>query len=160
MTITMNCEAIHGHKKGGNCHPVYHITTGTVYSSVGDAAKANGIHPNNLSRILHRTDWKINSKWRGQFCWLSEVTEHLGKIQQNIHESQERCKQEVTEIKNLNLELIKENQKLDAENQQLSEAMDDIVRKNQELKEANLKLHNQYHELKDALAVIAKTINN
>ena len=79
MTITIqkasNLKA-QGVRTNGNCKPVFCITTGEVYASSIDAAKAIGVHPSTLS-------WAITkgSKCKGRkYCFITNVMAHLDEI--------------------------------------------------------------------------------
>lgn len=66
-----------GEHFNGNAKPVFCITTGEVFASVTDAAKAVGSSQNNLSAHLAG----ITSHCKGKrFCFISKVTEHLDEI--------------------------------------------------------------------------------
>ena len=60
-----------------NAKPVYCISTGEIFASVTDAAKAIGSSTNNLS--AHLTG--VTSHCKGKrLCYLSKVTENLNEI--------------------------------------------------------------------------------
>ena len=79
-TITVQSESkvkATGEHFNGNAKPVFCITTGEVFASVTDAAKAVGSSQNNLSAHLAG----ITSHCKGKrFCFISKVTEHLDEI--------------------------------------------------------------------------------
>ena len=79
-TITVQSESkvkATGEHFNGNTKPVFCITTGEVFASVTDAAKAVGSSQNNLSAHLAG----ITSHCKGKhFCFISKVTEHLDEI--------------------------------------------------------------------------------
>ena len=66
-----------GEHFNGNAKHVFCITTGEVFASVTDAAKAVGSSQNNLSAHLAG----ITNHCKGKrFCFISKVTEHLDEI--------------------------------------------------------------------------------
>lgn len=66
-----------GTKTNGNCKPVYCITTGMVYASVADCAKAFGVNQSCVSyALLGRTKTVKGHR----VCLLSKVTEHFDEI--------------------------------------------------------------------------------
>ena len=79
-TITVQGESkvkTTGEHFNGNAKPVFCITTGEVFASVVDAAKAIGSSQNNLSAHLNG----ITSHCKGKrLCFISKVTEHLDEI--------------------------------------------------------------------------------
>lgn len=65
-----------GVRTNGNCKPVFCITTGEVYASSIDAAKAIGVQPSTLSWAISR-----GSKCQGKkFCFIANVIAHLDEI--------------------------------------------------------------------------------
>lgn len=67
----------HDHK---NCKGVYCITTGEVYASVMDAAKANNMTQGAMSAaIAHGSVCRNGNK----FCFVSRIIEHLDEIAVN-----------------------------------------------------------------------------
>lgn len=79
MTITIQKASnlkVNGIRTNGNCKPVFCITTGEVYASSLDAAKAIGVQPSTLS-------WAISKggKCQGKkFCFISNIMAHLDEI--------------------------------------------------------------------------------
>ena len=84
MTITiqnakkMEAEGIHYTK---NSKPVLCITTGKVYASVLDAAKALGVDKSCISRAVTGKNHKCKGM---EFCLVKEANEHLDKISEKI----------------------------------------------------------------------------
>lgn len=80
MKITVTNESkvnVVGEHFNGNAKPVYCISTGEIFASVTDAAKAIGSSTNNLS--AHLTG--VTSRCKGKrLCYLSKVTENLDEI--------------------------------------------------------------------------------
>lgn len=78
ITVTNKSEIIaQGQSINGNRKPVFCITTGEIFASVIDTAKAIGSAQSTLSTHLAG----ITAHCKGmRFCFLSEVTEHLDEI--------------------------------------------------------------------------------
>ena len=80
MKITVTNESkvnATGEHFNGNAKPVYCISTGEIFASVTDAAKAIGSSTNNLS--AHLTGITAHCKGK-RLCYLSKVTENLDEI--------------------------------------------------------------------------------
>ena len=78
-----------GEHFNGNAKPVYCISTGEIFASVTDAAKAIGSSTNNLS--AHLTG--VTSHCKGKrLCYLSKVTEHLTEIASEFRIRNEKVK--------------------------------------------------------------------
>lgn len=79
MTINIQKASnlkVNGVRTNGNCKPVFCITTGEVYASSIDAAKAIGVQPSTLSWAISR-----GSKCQGKkFCFIANVIAHLDEI--------------------------------------------------------------------------------
>jgi len=77
-TSTITVEGTHIKK---NCKPVLCITTGTIYSSVSDAAYINGATLTNMSAHLNG---KSNTCKGKKFCLVSNMAEYADEIAQSI----------------------------------------------------------------------------
>ena len=106
MTITiqnakkMEAEGIHYTK---NSKPVLCITTGKVYASVLDAAKALGVDKSCISRAVTGKNHKCKGM---EFCLVKEANEHLDKISEKIAKPENYNEmQEVYEARNRILNL-------------------------------------------------------
>ena len=79
MTITIQKESnlkANGIRTNGNCKPVFCITTGEIYASSVDAAKAIGVRQSTLSWAINH-----NRKCQGRkFCFIANVMEHFDEI--------------------------------------------------------------------------------
>lgn len=84
MTITIHdkkeivAQGIHTNK---NCKPVFCITTGEIFASVTDAAKANNVDISTMTGTLTGKSKTCNGK---RFCLLSKCTEHIDEISETI----------------------------------------------------------------------------
>jgi len=79
-----------GRKRNGNAKPVICIETGEVYNSVIDAAEANGIFPQNMSRHLRGKEDGYKSLHGKHFVYLSKANESLDPIMTHIRVTSER----------------------------------------------------------------------
>lgn len=78
-----------GEHFNGNAKPVYCISTGEIFASVTDAAKAVDSSVNNLS--AHLTGITAHCKGK-RLCYLSKVTEHLDEIASEFRIRNEKVK--------------------------------------------------------------------
>ena len=82
MTITVHKEtnvSAKGNHRNRNCKPVFCITTGEIFSSVGDAAEAMGV---DITTMSHALVGKIKVCKGKRFCYVANITEHLEEISQ------------------------------------------------------------------------------
>ena len=82
MTITVHNETLvsaQGTPHNRNCKPIFCITTGEIFTSVGDAAEANGVDITTMSKALVGKIKVCNGK---RFCYVANITEHLEEIAQ------------------------------------------------------------------------------
>lgn len=72
---------------GGNCKPVFCITTGEVFASLTDAAESIGATPSSMS-------WAVTGRMKTckgkRFCLISNVTEYLDEIAETIRIREEK----------------------------------------------------------------------
>ena len=82
MTITVHKETnveAKGNTHNRNCKPIFCITTGEIFTSVGDAAEAMGVDITTISKTLVG---KIKFCKGKRFCYVANITEHLEEIAQ------------------------------------------------------------------------------
>lgn len=77
---TINAEGVLNTK---GCKPVVCLNNGNVYTSATDAAKANGLHVDCMSRnCLGKIKESRIEKLR--FCYLKDINEHLDELTANL----------------------------------------------------------------------------
>ena len=70
-----------GKRNGGNCHAVFDMTTGDIYSSGVDAAEGIGCHFSNVSATCRG----LTKTCRGhKICFVSKIDEHIPEISEAI----------------------------------------------------------------------------
>lgn len=70
-----------GKRSNGNCHAVFDMTTGDIYSSGADAAEGIGCHFSNVSATCRG----LNKTCRGhKICFVSKIDEHIPEISEAI----------------------------------------------------------------------------
>lgn len=129
---TLEAEGILNTK---SCKPVICLDNGERYTSVTDAANANGIAPDGVSRACLG---RIHSTFGKRFCHLETVDEHLEEILNNLNKAIKE--NEALKIDNLaltarNSELETEMTQLRAEKQALMTQSMDLVREIKALRE-------------------------
>lgn len=80
MTIVLsNKKEINaiGTQTNRNCKPVFCITTGEIFASVTEAAKANNVHISSITGAMTGKSKTVNGK---KFCLLSKCAEHMDEI--------------------------------------------------------------------------------
>lgn len=70
----------------GNTKPVFCITTGEVFTSVHDAARATGIAQSSLSYSLQDPARTCKGK---KFCFVTDMAEHLEEMAECIRKANE-----------------------------------------------------------------------
>jgi hypothetical protein len=66
-----------GTQTNRNCKPVFCITTGEIFASVTEAAKANNVHISSVTGAMTGKSKTVNGK---RFCLLSKCAEHMDEI--------------------------------------------------------------------------------
>lgn len=90
MTITVLKETnvtAQGTPRNRNCKPVFCITTGEIFTSVGDAAEAIGVDISTMSHFLLGRNKTCKGK---RFCYVTNITEHLEEISQQTQSRNEK----------------------------------------------------------------------
>lgn len=86
MTINLhnisNIKAI-GNRYNGNCKPVLCITTGEVYVSLTEAAKANNTTLSNMSWVITGRMKTCKGK---RFCLVADAMDHIDEIAEVIRD--------------------------------------------------------------------------
>lgn len=86
MTINLhnisNIKAI-GNHYNGNCKPVICITTGEIFVSLTEAAKANSTTPCNMSMVITGKTKTCKGK---RFCLVADVMDHIDEIAEVIRD--------------------------------------------------------------------------
>lgn len=90
MTITVHKEtsvSAKGTHRRRNSKPIFCITTGEIFSSVGDAADAIGV---DISTMSHALLGKVKTCKGKRFCYVTNITEHLEEISQQTQSRNEK----------------------------------------------------------------------
>lgn len=78
-----------GRHVNGNSVPIICLDTGEVFTSMTDAADKNGVTVGAMSFALKSTEHTCKGK---HYCRISEVTQYLSAITQNIRSMEEKAK--------------------------------------------------------------------
>ena len=91
-TITFQHESkieAEGKHTNGNSIPVVCLDTGAVYTSMSDVAEKEGVSVTSVTYALKSPEHTLKGK---RFCRLSQVTQYLSEITQNIRIMEEKAK--------------------------------------------------------------------
>ena len=78
-----------GKHANGNAIPIICLDTGEVFTSMTDAAEKNGVTVGAMSFALKGTEHTCKGK---RYCRISEATQYLSEITQNIRTMEEKAK--------------------------------------------------------------------
>lgn len=148
MTIVLsnkkeiNAIGTHGNK---NCKPVFCITTGEIFASVTDAAKANNVHISSVTGAMTGKSKTINGK---RFCLLSKCAEHMDEISEAM---QTRYTKSIAYDT-----IIARQEAVRKANETYDRARNTVLAKKEALKKIQLKYTTAEVELRDAERMLAE----
>lgn len=143
---TINAEGVLNTK---GCKPVICLNNGNVYTSATDAAKANGLHVDCVSRnCLGQIKESRIEKLR--FCYLKNINEHLDELTANLR----KLARENGNLKAENLTLKANTSQYSAEDIAKWKAVYDAQEAKRKAKENYDRLKAEYNQLEAEFAAL------